>query len=87
YMLIPDRILLFFLGLFLIERIIYPLDPWYNSLIGGIVAFALLLLIAYASKGGMGGGDIKLFGVLGFALGLKTVLLAFFLSTLVGTIY
>jgi leader peptidase (prepilin peptidase) / N-methyltransferase len=87
YMLIPDRILLFFLGLFLIERIIYPLDPWYDSIIGGFAAFILLLLIAYVSKGGMGGGDIKLFGVLGFVLGLKTVLLAFFLSTLVGTIF
>ncbi|MBZ5749410.1 prepilin peptidase [Metabacillus rhizolycopersici] len=87
YMLIPDRILLFFLGLFLIERIIYPLDPWYNSIIGGIVALVLLLSIAVVSKGGMGGGDIKLFGVLGFVLGLKIVLLAFFLSTLVGTIF
>ena len=87
YMLIPDRILLFFLGLFLIERIIYPLDPWYNSIIGGIVALVLLLTIAIVSKGGMGGGDIKLFGVLGFVLGLKIVLLAFFLSTLVGTIF
>jgi leader peptidase (prepilin peptidase)/N-methyltransferase len=87
YMLIPDRILLFFLGLFLIERIINPLDPWYDSIIGGTVAFVLLLLIAVVTKGGMGGGDIKLFGVLGFALGLKTVLLAFFLSTLVGTVF
>jgi leader peptidase (prepilin peptidase) / N-methyltransferase len=87
YMLIPDRILLFFLGIFLVERIIYPLDPWYDSIIGGIVGFGLLLLIAFVSKGGMGGGDIKLFGALGFALGLKTVLLAFFLSTLVGTLH
>jgi leader peptidase (prepilin peptidase)/N-methyltransferase len=87
YMLIPDRVLLFFLGLFLIERIIYPLDPWYNSIIGGIVALVLLLSIAVVSKGGMGGGDIKLFGVLGFVLGVKIVLLAFFLSTLVGTIF
>jgi leader peptidase (prepilin peptidase)/N-methyltransferase len=87
YMLIPDRILLFFFGIFLIERIIYPLDPWYDSIIGGLVAFILLLLIAYVSKGGMGGGDIKLFGVLGFALGLKIVLLAFFLSTLIGTLF
>ncbi|QGQ48835.1 prepilin peptidase [Metabacillus sediminilitoris] len=87
YMLIPDRILLFFFGLFLIERIIYPLDPWYDSIIGGLVVFILLLLIAYVSKGGMGGGDIKLFGVLGFALGLKIVLLAFFLSTLIGTLF
>ncbi|MDQ0232818.1 leader peptidase (prepilin peptidase)/N-methyltransferase [Metabacillus malikii] len=86
YMLIPDKILLFFLGLFVIERIVFPLNPWYDSLVGGVVAFSLLLFIAYISKGGMGGGDIKLFGLLGIVLGLKIVLLAFFLSTLIGTL-
>jgi len=35
----------------------------------------------------MGGGDIKLFAVLGYALGLKGVLLAFFLSTLIGALF
>ena len=86
YMLIPDRILLFFLVLFIAERVVYPLDPWYDSLVGGAVGFCLLLFIAYVSKGGMGGGDIKLFGLLGFVLGVKLVLLSFFLSTLIGTL-
>ncbi|WP_338788988.1 prepilin peptidase [Metabacillus sp. FJAT-53654] len=86
YMIIPDKVILFFLVLFIVERVLYPLAPWYDSIIGGAVAFSLLLLIAYVSKGGMGGGDIKLFGLLGIALGLKLVLLAFFLSTLIGTI-
>jgi leader peptidase (prepilin peptidase)/N-methyltransferase len=86
YMIIPDKVILFFLVLFIIERVMYPLQPWYDSIIGGAVAFGLLLLIAYVSKGGMGGGDIKLFGLLGIALGLKLVLLAFFLSTLIGTL-
>lgn len=86
YMLIPDKILLIFLGIFIVERIIYPLNPWYDSLIGAFVGFTLLLLIAYVSKGGMGGGDIKLFGLLGLVLGWKTVLLSFFLSTFIGVI-
>ncbi|MGG3888701.1 prepilin peptidase [Metabacillus fastidiosus] len=86
YMIIPDRVLLFFLALFIIERIIYPLYPFYDSIIGGAVGFSLLYIIAYVSKGGMGGGDIKLFGVLGIVLGLKIVLLAFFLSTIVGVL-
>ncbi|MFC0270168.1 prepilin peptidase [Metabacillus herbersteinensis] len=86
YMLIPDKILLFFLGVFIVERVIYPLNPWYDSLIGAFVGFTLLLFIAYVSKGGMGGGDIKLFGLLGLVLGWKTVLLSFFLSTFIGVI-
>lgn len=86
YMLIPDKILLFFLVLFIGERVMFPLEPRYDSLIGGVVGFCLLLLIAYVSKGGMGGGDIKLFGLLGIVLGLKIVLLSFFISTVIGTL-
>ncbi|MDR0138192.1 A24 family peptidase [Metabacillus idriensis] len=87
YMIIPDKVLLFFAGLFLIERIFIPLSPWWDSLIGAAAGFFLLLSIAFLSNGrGMGGGDIKLFAVLGFALGWKLVLLSFFLSCLVGSV-
>lgn len=87
YMVIPDKILLFFIPLLIIERIFIPLDPWWDSLVGAVSGFSLIFLIAIISRGGMGGGDIKLFFVLGLALGLKLTLLAFFLATLVGAIY
>ncbi|KMY63991.1 prepilin peptidase [Geobacillus stearothermophilus] len=86
YMLIPDRVLLAFAGLFLIERLVISFLPWIDMLMGAAVGFGLLLLIAVLSKGGMGGGDVKLFAVLGFVLGWKMVLLAFFLATLYGTV-
>jgi leader peptidase (prepilin peptidase)/N-methyltransferase len=86
YMIIPDRVLLVFAAIFLIERIFIPLSPWQDALIGAAVGFLLLFLIAVVSKGGMGGGDIKLFALLGFVLGWKMVLLAFFFSTLYGTV-
>ncbi|OLN23537.1 prepilin peptidase [Domibacillus antri] len=84
YMLIPDKILCVFFVLFVIARFIQPLTPWWDSLAGAAAAFMLLLLVAVLSKGGMGGGDIKLFAVLGFAMGTKLVLLTFFLSCLIG---
>ncbi|WP_099352109.1 prepilin peptidase [Fredinandcohnia onubensis] len=87
YMIIPDKILLFFAPLLLIERIIVPLDPWWDMLLGSVVGFLLLLLIAVVSKGGMGGGDIKLYAVLGIVLGWKLVLLSFFFATIVGTLF
>ncbi|HEY4554156.1 MAG TPA: prepilin peptidase [Bacillaceae bacterium] len=87
YMLIPDKILLFFAGVFLTERLLLPLNPWWDSLFGAGTGFALLLLIAVASKGGMGGGDIKLFAVIGFVYGLQFVLLAFFLSSMLGALF
>ena len=87
YMIIPDKVLLFFFGLFFIERIFIPLTPWWDSLLGAIVGFTLLLVIAFVSKGGMGGGDIKLFGLIGFVVGWKLVLLSFFLSILAGALF
>ncbi|GGD03515.1 prepilin peptidase [Pontibacillus salipaludis] len=86
YMLIPNVILLFFLPLLIIGRIVSPLDPWWDSLAGGATGLVLTAIIIIASRGGMGGGDMKLFGVIGIVLGLPGVLLAFFLSTLYGSL-
>lgn len=87
YMIIPDKVLLFFLPLFAVERIFIPLTPWWDSLLGAAAGFGLLLAIALISKGGMGGGDIKLYGVLGLVLGCKFVLLSFILATFFGAVY
>jgi leader peptidase (prepilin peptidase)/N-methyltransferase len=86
YMLIPDKILIWFTGIFLLERIFWPLTPWWDSLLGAVTGFILLLVIALVSKGGMGFGDVKLYALLGFVLGFKLVLLSFFLSTLYGAV-
>ncbi|EPZ39684.1 type II secretory pathway, prepilin signal peptidase PulO [Anoxybacillus ayderensis] len=88
YMIIPNRILLCFAPLLFVERIwLAPLTPWWDSLLGSVVGFMMLFLIAFVSKGGMGGGDIKLFALIGLVLGVKLTVLAFFLSTFVGTIF
>ncbi|WP_180321051.1 prepilin peptidase [Peribacillus kribbensis] len=86
YMVIPDKILLFFALNFLLERIFIPLNPWWDSIIGAASGLGIMLFISVASKGGMGGGDVKLFGLLGFVMGIKLVLLSMFLSTLFGTV-
>lgn len=87
YMLIPDKILIVFAGIFLMERIFIPLTPWWDSILGAAIGFSLLLIIAVVSKGGMGGGDIKLFALIGFVVGTKVLLLSFFLSTLFGAVF
>jgi leader peptidase (prepilin peptidase) / N-methyltransferase len=87
YMIIPDKVLLVFAGIFAVERFFNPLSPWWDSLTGAAVGFSLLLLIAFASRGGMGGGDIKLFALIGFAVGFKTLLLSFFFSTFFGAFF
>lgn len=87
YMLIPDKILLVFAGVFLVERLFIPYTPWLDSILGAVIGFTLLLFIAIVSKGGMGGGDIKLFALVGFVVGTKVMLLSFFLSTLFGAVF
>ena len=86
YMLIPNKILLFFLPLVIVARVISPLTPWWESLVGALVGFGILYLIAVVSKGGMGGGDIKLFFLIGLVLGVVNTLLTLFLASLIGLI-
>jgi leader peptidase (prepilin peptidase) / N-methyltransferase len=87
YMIIPDEVLLFFGVLFIALRLWIPLDPWWDAILGATIGFCLLLLIAIVSKGGMGGGDIKLFAVLGLVLGWQGILLTFLLSTFYGAVF
>lgn len=86
YMLIPDKVLLFFGALLIIARAFSPLHPWWDSIIGAVGGFGLLLLIGILSKGGMGGGDIKLFAVIGLVLGIIPTLLTLFLAAFIGAI-
>jgi leader peptidase (prepilin peptidase)/N-methyltransferase len=87
YMLIPDKVLLFFLPIFIILRVFIPLDPWWGPIAGALGGFSLLFLIAVVTKGnGMGFGDVKLYFVIGIVLGLQNVLLSFFLASLSGSV-
>src|SRR5699024_1162800 len=86
YMLIPNKILLFFSPLLLVMRILSPLHPWYDMLIGASVGFVVLSAIILVSKGGINDDDMKLFVVLGIVLGWKATLFTLFLAALLGTI-
>ncbi|MDC3412475.1 prepilin peptidase [Aquibacillus sp. 3ASR75-11] len=87
YMLIPDRILFFFLPIFLFLRILVPLEPWWSAFLGASIGLLMLASVIVISRGGMGGGDMKLVGLFGLVLGVKGVLLAFFLACIYGTCF
>src|SRR5690625_3503128 len=53
YMRIPDSILLCFLPVFILIRIMLPLDPWYEPITAAVVAYMLILSIIVLSNGGM----------------------------------
>lgn len=86
YMLIPDKVLLFFLPFLIIGRVLSTLDPWWDSILGAVVGFGILYIIAIISKGGMGGGDIKLFFLIGLVLGTMNTLLTLFIASLIGMV-
>jgi leader peptidase (prepilin peptidase) / N-methyltransferase len=55
-----------------------------EAAVGLLVGGGLLLLLAVVTRGGIGGGDIKLVAMLGGALGWRGALSAFALSQLGG---
>ena len=57
-----------------------------ESALGALVGGGVVLLVAIVSRGGIGGGDIKLMAMLGAALGWKGALTALALSQVVGAI-
>lgn len=55
-----------------------------DALLGAFTGGIIMLLIAIVSRGGMGGGDIKMMAWMGLFLGWKMTLLALFLSFIIG---
>lgn len=84
HLIIPDQVLLAG-GLTGLPFLL--LHSWQGTLWGIAAALAaggFLLAIAVASRGGMGGGDIKLAAIMGLFLGPRMVWLALFLAFLIG---
>ncbi len=61
-------------------------DIFLSGLLGFLIGGLLLLLIAVVSRGGMGGGDIKLAAVIGLYLGWKLMLVALFIAFVLGAL-
>jgi len=55
-----------------------------NFALGGAIGFAILLLIAIISGGGMGWGDVKLAGLIGLATGFPLVFVALVMGAILG---
>lgn len=84
YMLIPDKVLLFFLPVLAVLTALQPEGPLWLHLAGAAAGAAIVLPFAWF--GGMGMGDLKLLALLGLTTGLPGALLAFFAACLLGTV-
>lgn len=82
YMLIPDKVLLFFAPLFLLLVPFMANAPLWHHLLGALSGGGVLFLLALF--GGMGIGDVKLFALLGWVIGWPNVILAFLIACSLG---
>lgn len=90
YQILPDRINLFFLFITLIFVILTK--PFMGWFIGGVIGFVIpygVTYIFYKIRGviGLGGGDIKLFGILGLILGPIGIIQNMFFSCALGAVF
>lgn len=88
YQIVPDEVLIA-ASILLIPFVLITDFPHYlNHLIGAGVAIIIMTAIVLFSKGkGMGGGDIKLFILLGFVFGWEGFVALFILSIFIGLIH
>jgi len=84
YMLVPNKILLFFLPVFVLIRLLFTEGNVWSYVLGAVVGGGIILLLALA--GGMGMGDAKLFALCGWMIGFPNVILAFLLACTIGTL-
>ncbi len=86
YQAIPNNLIVILLLWATLWQLLYPEISLGKAFSGAALGGGLLLLIAVISKGGMGGGDIKLMFVMGLYLGLSLTALALFLGFLSGSV-
>ena len=94
FQIIPDKITLPGIPLGLIAGSFLLPDPFMihdilgykASLIGFLVGGGFYYAIALVSRGGMGGGDIKMMAMVGAMMGWKAVLVITFLGSLTGAV-
>lgn len=58
-----------------------------NSIAGGITVGLILLMIYYMTKGGIGLGDVKLFGCVGIYLGLSRTVSAMLIAAVLSGLF
>jgi leader peptidase (prepilin peptidase) / N-methyltransferase len=84
HQIIPDAITVPGIGLGFLASFLNPAPTWGASLLGIALGGGLFLVVILGSRGGMGGGDMKLGAMLGAFLGYKLALLAIFSGVMLG---
>ena len=84
---IPDKLVLAGVAAGMVITQTDPSRRFTDSLMGGISAGIVLLLIHYITKGGIGLGDAKLFGCVGIYLGMENIASAMLIAAVLSGLY
>lgn len=92
YQLIPDKVLMFWGAILIVLYAIYPQYDLVQGLMGGFIGFITLYAIGLLGvllfkKEALGGGDIKLYAIVGFVLGIAPMFLSIFMAALIALIF
>ena len=83
---IPDGLVTIIAVSGALYNLLYAPQSIMDMLLGGVVGFVVMLLIFLISRGGMGGGDVKLSAAVGVWLGVEGTLLFLLLAFIMGGI-
>ena len=84
HQIIPDEITVPGIAVGFLANLVTGGVPWLDSLLGIVVGGGVFFVIILLSRGGMGGGDMKLGAMMGAFLGWRLGILAVFLGVLSG---
>lgn len=88
YRIIPDQILVVLILAASIYLFLFGRNALVSHLLAGVIFFLVFLALVLITRGkGMGLGDVKFAGVMGFILGSPKVAVAFYLSFLTGAAF
>ncbi|WP_160112482.1 A24 family peptidase [Salicibibacter kimchii] len=87
YKLIYDKVTLPGMVYFLVFHAVVDFSTLHQYIFGGLLLGGIHLFLAILSKGQIGGGDIKLFALIGFAMGWEAAFSIFIFTYLIAGLW
>ncbi|XMB66503.1 A24 family peptidase [Mycoplasmatota bacterium zrk1] len=89
---VPDELIIIFLTLIGVLRIFIIREVWFDAYLGMMVAFTFFYVLSTVGEKlykqeVLGGGDIKLYAIIGLVLGVKLTFLSVFFASVFGLIF
>lgn len=74
-------------GIAITRGIIHPNGRWWEYPLGALLAAIIFIVLIMLSKGGIGGGDLKLYIVCGWFLGYNLIIPSILLTSVIGALW